>query len=216
MAKKLPYIVGVGGGSGSGKTHLLKQIAKRFPSEVLSIISQDNYYKSEADCESLRDESGNINYDHPDSVDLDRLVADLKSLREGKSIQVQEYIFEALDRQAKTLIFQPTPLILVEGIFTLLHPPLTRLFALKIFLDAHEEIRLERRLKRDLKERGYDLGQIREMYEKYVSPMYQQYVEPLKFESDLIIPNNKDMAKAIEVISHHLERAVGKNYYLYE
>ena len=216
MIKELPYIVGIGGGSGSGKTHLLNQLAGRFPAEALSIISQDNYYKPESDCEPLRDETGNINYDHPDSVDLDRLVADLKDLQAGKTIQVHEYLFEAKDRKAQTLTYNPTPLILVEGIFTLCHPPLIRLFSLTIFLDAHEEVRLERRINRDLRERGYDRAQILEMYEKFVAPMYQQFVEPLKFESDIIIPNNEDMSKAIEVITHHLEKAVGKNYYLYK
>ncbi|MEM6630622.1 MAG: uridine kinase [Bacteroidota bacterium] len=215
MTAKSPYIVGIGGGSGSGKTYLLNQLAQRFSPDLLSIISQDNYYKSESDCEFLRDEEGVINYDHPDSVDLDRLVEDIVKLQAGVSIQVKEYIFHASNKEAQTLTFHPTPLILVEGIFTLCHPPLTNLFSLTLFLDAMEEVRLERRLTRDLRERGYDRTQIMEMYEKYVSPMYQQFVEPMKLESDLIIPNNKDMGKAVEVITHHLEKAVGKNYYLY-
>ena len=209
MEDKSPYIVGICGPSGAGKTFLLQQIAQRFLPEQISIISQDLYYRDDA--ELVKDSDGMINYDHPDAMDLERLVGDIQHLIKGHIIEVEQYFYTPSSALPSKIQFIPAPLILVEGIFTLYHPPLYDLLSLKIFVEAPEQVRLERRIRRDQEERGYSRSEILKTYEKYVAPMYKQFVEPYKGKSDLIIPNHSDISKAVEVITQHLENAVQKN-----
>jgi len=198
-----PYVIGICGGSASGKTFLLRQLMGAFPTDELTLISQDNYYRSRADLP--KDAEGLINFDHPSAVDLDKLVEDVGTLQKGQAVELQEYTFNNPNQMPKTIVMKPAALMIVEGLFVLQHEALAQQLNLKIFVDAEEHIRLSRRLKRDIAERGYDMQSVLRDYERFVAPMYKQHILPSKAKADLIIPNNKHMYKAVQVILNHLK-----------
>lgn len=200
---KKPYIIGICGGSGSGKTYLLKRLMEMLPKEKLTFISQDNYYKKQE--EQVRNEEGLVNYDHPDSLNLHHLEADIQELIAGKTVSVEEYTFNVKVEKPNFLIYRPNPIIIIEGLFIYHRSKVRDLIDFKVFVEAEEHIKISRRLKRDLVERAYSFDETLRDYQKFVAPMYRKFVEPQRFESDLIVPNNVHMEKAIEVIGHHLE-----------
>ena len=173
------------------------------PSAQLTHISQDNYYRQYA--AQQKDPDGLVNFDHPDAVDLDYLLADVRRILAGEAVSVQEYTFNNPDRVPATIFMEPRPLIILEGLFIFYHQPLAALIDLKVFVEADEHIKLARRIRRDGQERGYGLESVLRDYERFVAPMYHRYVAPTKWDSDLIIPNNKHMYKAIQVLIHHLK-----------
>ena len=179
------------------------QILEHFKAESLTMISQDNYYIERAKLPC--NEDGEINFDHPGAVDLDRLCADLAKLTRGETVTIQEYTFNNPTIVPKQITYLPARIVVVEGLFVLTHPGISDLLQLKVFVDADEHIRLSRRIRRDFEERGYTLDQVLDYYEKFVVPMYRQYIEPCKFDCDIIIPNNRHMQRAIEVLIHHLD-----------
>lgn len=198
-----PYFVGISGGSGSGKTTLLRSLVKKFGEENLTLISQDNYYIS---IESIpRDLSGEVNFDHPDALDLSALALDLGKLRGGDSFSLQEYTFNNPAIVPKTLTFHPAPIVVIEGLFVFNHPVVKSLLDLKIFVDTSEHLRLSRRIRRDAAERGYGLEEVLGYYERFVVPMYRQHIEPFRQECDLVIPNDRHMEQATMVLLDHLE-----------
>lgn len=202
MVENKPYLVGVSGGSASGKTYLLNQLMKRIPEQLITLISQDNYYK---DLEFQdRKPDGTVNFDHPDAIDLNKFVQDLQILIGGQSVTIREYTFNNPDLLPKMLTYVPSRIILVEGLFIFHKPELLNLLNLKIFVDAEEHIKLSRRIIRDYSERGYQLEEILKQYEQDVIPMYNKFVRPYKESCDVIIPNNYHMDKAIEVLLDHL------------
>lgn len=201
-----PYLVGVSGGSASGKTYLLRQLLQKTIPGQITLISQDNYYK---DLENqTRQPDGSINFDHPDAIDLNRFVADLESLVKGEAIQIREYTFNNPNRTPKILTYNPAPILLVEGLFIFHKPELAGMLDLKVFVDALEHIKLSRRILRDHSERGYGLEDILKQYRQDVIPMYNRFVLPHKDNCDMIIPNNHHMDKAIEVLLDHLHQQV--------
>lgn len=197
-----PYIIGICGGSASGKTFLLNQLLNQFTEDQVTLVSQDNYYRPLED--QHRDEEGLVNFDHPDSVDLDKLHTDLKALMEGKTLHIKEYTFNNPKVHARTLELRPNPIILVEGLFVYYRQDLAQLIDLKVFVEADEHVKLTRRLRRDHTERGYTIESILRDYDKFVAPMYHRYVAPSKQIADLIVLNNRRMYKAIQVLVHHL------------
>ncbi|RMG56796.1 MAG: uridine kinase [Bacteroidetes bacterium] len=197
-----PYIIGICGGSASGKTFLLRQLLSQLPTEAITLISQDNYYKPLED--QIRDEEGLVNFDHPDSVDLEALFEDIKALMRGKVLERQEYTFNNPKIKPHTFTLRPSTLLIVEGLFVFHRTDLAKIMDLKIFVDADEHVRLSRRLRRDHTERGYSYESILRDYEKFVAPMYHRYVAPTRQRCDFIIPNNKHMYKAIQVLVNHL------------
>jgi len=202
MNRTHPYLVGVSGGSASGKTYLLRQLMKKIPPESITLISQDNYYR---DIQSQKKKAdGTINFDHPDSIDMDQFVSDLHKLRNGETLILKEYTFNNPKILPKDITYLPAPIILVEGLFIFYKTELFNTLDLKVFVDAEEHIKLSRRIIRDYSERGYSLEEILRQYEQDVIPMYNQYVRPYKETCDLIIPNNLHMDKAIEVMYDHL------------
>lgn len=203
----MSYIIGICGGSASGKTYLLERILARFPKEKCTLISQDNYYKIRE--EQRVDEDGLVNYDHPDSLNLDKFVADIKELISGKTIKVQEYTFNNPNTAPKIFTYHPTSIIILEGLFVFHRPELNSLMNLKLFVDADEHIRFSRRLKRDVQERNYSFDETIRDYNKFVAPMYAQFVAPTQKQCDFIIPNNHNMDIAIEVIISYLNTIVG-------
>lgn len=203
----MSYIIGICGGSASGKTYLLERILSRFPKEKCTLISQDNYYKNRE--AQIKDEEGLVNYDHPDSLDLDKFVADIKSLMAGKTLHVQEYTFNNPDKVPQIFTYHPTPIIILEGLFVFHKPELNRLMNLKLFVDADEHVRFSRRLRRDVQERNYSFDETIRDYNKFVAPMYAKFVAPTQKECDFIIPNNHNMDTAIEVIISYLNTILG-------
>lgn len=203
MTRPRPYIVGISGGSASGKTFLLNQLLAQFSAGQLTLISLDNYYKPLE--EQRRDEDGLINFDHPDSLDLGRLEKDVQRLTQNKKVILQEYTFNQPDVVPRTLVFEPAPLLVIEGLFVFNRESLARMIDLKVFVDADEHIRLSRRLHRDIRERGASIEEILRDYVRFVAPMYRVFIEPYKADCDLIIPNNQHMYRAVNVLVNHLK-----------
>ncbi|MEM7658842.1 MAG: uridine kinase [Bacteroidota bacterium] len=202
MTPPTPYIVGICGGSASGKSYLLQRLLEQLPEESVTLISLDNYYKPLE--EQVRDEAGLVNFDHPDSLYLDRLTADVKRIMAGETVIQKEYTFNNPFTHAKDIVLKPAPLIILEGLFVFHPQALQPLLHLKVFVEAHEHIKLARRLRRDNAERGYTIESILTDYAKYVAPMYHQFVAPTKETCDLIVPNHDHMEGALTVLKHHL------------
>jgi uridine kinase len=203
------YIIGICGGSASGKTYLLNQLIDHLPPDKVTLISQDNYYKNKE--EQQKTEDGLINFDHPESVNLARLEVDILRLLEGKEVTIQEYTFNNPNRKARTICYRPTEILILEGLFIFHRPSLNKLIDLKVFIDADEHVKLARRLRRDLTERGYSFEDTLRDYEKFVAPMFYQYIAPQKSISDLVIPNNRHMNNAIGVLTDHLKARLSTN-----
>ena len=202
VMKQKAYIVGICGGSASGKTYLLHALLKNFQESECALISQDNYYKPK----HLQDtnEDGLINFDHPNSLNMDKLMEDVQQLLEGKTIHVTEYTFNKENVVPQVFTYSPTPIIILEGILIYHKKALADMMDLKVFVDADEHVRLTRRLVRDVQERDYSYEDTLRDYNKFVAPMYAQFVEPTKKICDIIIPNNHHMDVATEVIINHI------------
>lgn len=201
-----PLIIGVTGGSGSGKTHFLKELLKNFNENEVCLISQDNYYKKK-ELQPL-DKNGVENFDLPESIDEESLFQDIISIKNGKEVQFAEYTFNNPDSNPKTIIIKPAPVIIVEGILIFYWQRIRLIFDLSVFIDAKDHIKVKRRIMRDAKERGYDLEDVLYRYEHHVTPVYEKYILPLKAEMDLIIPNNKDFQKGMEVLTAYFRNHI--------
>lgn len=208
MKKLKPYFVGISGGSGSGKTTLLRRLVKHFGTDKLTLISQDNYYISRDDLPRALD--GEINFDHPSALDLDAMAADLHTLMQGKQFELQEYTFNNPAIQPKTLVFKPSAIVVIEGLFVFNHPQVNEMLDLKVFVETSEHLRLSRRIKRDARERGYSLDEVLSYYERFVVPMYKEFIEPFRTECDIVIPNDRHMDIATKVLIHHLDAEIGE------
>lgn len=191
-------IIGIAGGTGSGKTTVVHQIMNELPQTEVGIISQDSYYKETHHLNY--DERALINFDHPRAIDFDLLVTQLKDLKEGKIIHQPVYSFLKHNRTDDTVITHPRKVMIVEGILILSNPELRDLFDVKIFVHADSDERLIRRLKRDIAERGRDMDEVLNRYQTTLKPMHQQFIEPTKAFADIIIPNDKYNTVAIDVI----------------
>lgn len=204
-----PFIVGITGGSASGKTLFLEKLLHFFEPDQICVISQDNYYRPR----HLQpiDEKGIHNFDSPESIDFQKYTDDIRKLQKGETISREEYTFNNPNKAPRVLTFTPAPVILVEGIFVLYHPELAGLLDLKIFIDAKDYIKVKRRILRDKIERGYDLDDVLYRYEKHVMPTYEKYIEPIKHDADLIVPNNKSFNKALDILKSYLMEKIACN-----
>lgn len=194
-----PYIIGITGGSGSGKTRFLNSLLSEFTKNEVCLISQDNYYK-DRDKQPV-DDKGIKNFDLPESIDFEEYKNDIISLREGKSISRKEYTYNNPDAESKQITLNPAPIIVVEGIFVLHCKEIADLLNLKVYIDAKDHIKLKRRIIRDDEERGYDLSDVLYRYEHHVMPTYERYIKPHKSEADVIVPNHTNFDEAIKVLS---------------
>lgn len=183
-----PIIIGIAGGTASGKSTLASEIKKEFGENVV-IIPHDCYYKSLSNITLAQREQRN--YDCPEAYETDLLIKDIKSLISGKSIQRPIYSYTERLRQEETVLIQPAPIIIIEGILVLENEELFNLMDIKIFVDTDADIRLTRLLDRDIKERGLNLDYIISKYKDTLKPMHEKYVEPCKKKADIIIPANK-------------------------
>lgn len=201
-----PYIIGITGGSGSGKTLFLNSLLDHFTDGEVCLISQDNYYKPRD--EQPVDEKGIKNFDLPLSIDFEAYKRDIISLKAGNSVIQQEYTFNNPEAENRQIELKPARVIVVEGLFVLFFKEIADLLDLKVFIEAKDYIKLKRRIIRDDKERGYDLDDVLYRYEHHVMPTYDQYIKPYKSDADLIIPNHKDFSEALEVLTSFVRSKV--------
>lgn len=191
-------IIGIAGGTGSGKTTVVDQIIDQFPDGEVCVISQDSYYKDTSHLSY--DQRVAINFDHPQAIDFDLLYKHLKELKKGNTCEQPVYSFIEHDRTSETITTHPKKVIIVEGILILTHPEIRELFDIKIFVHADSDERLIRRLKRDITERGRDLEEVLMRYQTTLKPMHQQFIEPTKEFADIIIPTNRYNTVAVDLI----------------
>ncbi|RYY37119.1 MAG: uridine kinase [Sphingobacteriaceae bacterium] len=206
-----PYIIGIAGGSGSGKTFFLRCFLEHFSAEEVSLVSQDDYYFPVAH-NMTAEENRLYNFDLPATIDHDSFERDIEELLNYRSINKQEYTFNNPDAVPKTLEIKPAPIIIVEGLFILHFRKIADLLDLKVFIDADEEIALQRRLKRDLIERGYSNEDVLYKWVNHVVPAYKEYLLPYKSECHKVITNNSHVAADIicvtEAIAKELRNSV--------
>jgi uridine kinase len=198
-----PYTIGITGGSGSGKTYFIKQLASHFRDGELCLISQDNYYKPKE--HQIIDEAGVENFDLPEAIDVDAFLQDIRKVKSGEKVSRQEYTFNNPAAIDALVHYHPAPLILVEGLFIFGFPEIEKELDLKIYIEAKDHIKLTRRIIRDNVERGYDLNDVLYRYEKHVMPVYESFIQPLKATADFIIPNNNNFETALGVIVESLK-----------
>ena len=204
-----PIIVNIAGGTASGKTTVVYEISKYVNESDISVICMDNYYKERNDI-SLEDRK-KINYDHPNSFDLDLLYNDLKNLSEGKSIDCPVYDFTVHNRCAnQTIHIEPTKVIILEGILSLYDENIRSVSDIKIFVESDPDIRFIRRLKRDIKERGRSMENVIEQYLTTVKPMHDSFIAPTKRYADIIIPNDINHDVATQVLVAKIKEIITK------
>jgi len=193
-----PFVIGVAGGSGSGKTTVVSQIVKSLGDDQVSLIEHDKYYRDRGD---LRlEERAALNYDHPDSLETDLLVQHVKALRAGSAVEVPLYDFARHAREEGTTTVLPRRAIIVEGILIFADPDLRKLLDVKVFVDADDDTRFIRRLQRDLSERGRTVSSVIDQYLGTVKPMHLEFVEPSKRYADVIIPLGGHNTVAIDML----------------
>ena len=193
------FTIGITGGSGSGKTFFLKELARNFDSNELCLVSQDHYYKPTHTQET--DDQGITNFDLPSSIDDKLFTEHIRQLKSGLVVEKEEYTFNNPNAKPGLLTFKPAPILVAEGLFILHYPDLEAELDLSIFIEAKDYIKLSRRIRRDNDERGYDLQDVLYRYQHHVMPVYEQLIGPLKDKADIIIPNNTHFKRALEVLT---------------
>ncbi len=202
-------VIGIAGGTGSGKTTVVNQIIQELPPDEVCVISQDSYYKDTSHLPF--DDRTKINFDHPKAIDFDLLVSHLKELKKGNSIEQPIYSFVEHNRIDKTVTTYPKKVIIVEGILILTHNDIRDLFDIKLYVHADSDERLIRRLRRDMAERGRDLDEVLNRYQNTLKPMHQQFIEPTKEFADIIIPNNRYNTVAVDLIRKIINQRLIEN-----
>jgi uridine kinase len=191
-------IIGITGGTGSGKTTVVNQIVKHLPDNEVCVISQDSYYKATDNLSY--EERTKINFDHPRAIDFDLIVKHLKELKLFKTIEQPVYSFVTHNRTENTVKTHPKKVIIVEGILIFNNEELRNLFDIKIFVHADTDERLIRRVRRDIAERGRNIDEVLNRYQDTLKPMHQQFIEPTKNFADIIIPNDRHNTVAIDIV----------------
>lgn len=194
-----PYTIGITGGSGSGKTFFINRLAGRFNDDEICLISQDHYYHPREN--QKVDDQGVKNFDLPESIDYLQFQQDIQKLKRGEVLQKEEYVFNNPNAIPKTLIFKPAPIIIIEGLFVQYFPEIDEELDLKVFIEAKDHVKLTRRIRRDNEERGYDLDDVLYRYQNHVMPVYESLIDPLKHRADMIIPNNSQFNRALDLLT---------------
>ena len=193
-----PVVIGIAGGSGSGKTTVLNRIVDAFGPKRIAVLDHDSYYH---DLSHLPfEERAAFNFDHPNALDTDLMRRHLDLLLEGQAISKPIYNFKTHSREKETTIVQPRPVIIIEGLLVLAEPQLVEIMDIKIYVDAPDDVRLMRRIRRDMQERGRSVEAVLDQYEKTVRPMHLEFVEPSKRIADIIIPRGGHNRVAIEMV----------------
>lgn len=199
MSRKKPIIIGVSGGSGSGKTSVSRAIFNNFPNHSIMMLEHDSYYKDQSHLSF--EERLKTNYDHPFAFDTDLLIEHLEKLLNYETIEKPVYDYVAHTRSTETVIQEPKEVIILEGILILEDKRLRDLMDIKIYVDTDDDIRIIRRIKRDMVERGRTLDSIIDQYLSVVKPMYHQFIEPTKRYADVIVPEGGENRVAIDLIN---------------
>jgi uridine kinase len=208
---QVPYIIGITGGSASGKTLFLKKLFEHFGPTEICLISQDNYYRPLA--EQQKDHNGVVNFDIPEAIDAARFAADLHALKAGQTITYNEYTFNnTINPIHRKVELKPCPIIVVEGIFAFFYAEIMSQIKLKIFIDAKNKVKLSRRINRDQTERGLDMDIIMYQWKNHVTPTYKKYIKPHKKNADIIIPNNADFQKGLELLCVYLRHILNQHH----
>ena len=202
MDKKF-LVIGIAGGTGSGKTTLMKNIINRF-GDVMTVLSHDNYYRRHD--ELTYEERCKINYDEPAALETDLMAYHLDLLRKGESIQCPVYDFSQHNRSDETITVEPKSVIIVEGILIFENEPLRNLMDIKIFVDTDADVRLFRRIKRDVNKRGRTQESVLTQYQETVKPMHEKYVEPSKRYADIVVPEGGKNLVALDMIMGRIAR----------
>jgi len=202
-----PLVVGIAGGTASGKTTVAKKILKALSDHAVAFIDQDAYYKEMADLSP--EERREVNFDHPDAFDTDLMVRHISDLKAGRAIEKPIYDFVAYARRTETKLIQPADVVIIEGILVLHLAPVRELCGMKIFVDAEDDVRIIRRLIRDIKDRGRDFDRVVEQYFRSVRPMHMGFVEPSKRHADIIVPQGGDNEVAIQMLVDAIRARLG-------
>ncbi|KAF5058933.1 Uridine kinase [anaerobic digester metagenome] len=196
-------IIGIAGGSGCGKSTVVKQIIKKLPKDSVSILPQDSYYKDNGHLSP--EERAKINFDHPSSIEFNLLIRHVDLLREGQTIGMPIYSYLTCARAKETIPVEPREVVIVEGILIMSNPRLRDRMDIKVFVDADADDRLMRIIRRDIEERGRSFSQVLDHYERFVKPMHLQFIEPTKRYADIIVPQGGANHVAIDILTSRIK-----------
>lgn len=201
-------VIGIAGGTGSGKTTVVRKIAELFPMGDVSIIPQDSYYKDSSHIPV--EERQNINFDHPNAFDFELLIQQVRQLKQGQAIEQPIYSYLTCTRAKETIHIKPQSVIIIEGILIYTNPDLCKEIDIKVFVDADPDDRLIRVIARDIAERGRTVDKVIARYEQVLKPMHLQFIEPTKRYADIIIPQGGHNEVAINILKTTIEKALQK------
>lgn len=199
----MSYIVGITGGTASGKTTVMDLLHRALPAGLATFVSLDNYYKPQHE-QTEPSPRGGINFDHPNAFRLQEFTTHLEALLAGHVVEIKEYTFNNPAAEARMLTLRPAPILILEGIMVFHQPEVKQRLDLQVFVEAADHVRLARRIRRDIGERNIPLEEILDQYLLDAVPMYRQYIEPHRDECHLILPSNERLPQAVQVLVHHL------------
>jgi uridine kinase len=205
----MTYLVGIAGGSASGKTSILNDLKASFEPDQISVVSQDNYYL-ERHLQAL-DYRGEVNFDLPTAIDREAFYRDVKTLISGRSVFRKEYTFNNPSANPGVIEVHPAPILVVEGLFVFYYSELQEMLDLQVYIDARDDVKLERRLQRDARDRGYSETDVRYRWENHVVPCYKNYLRPYRDHCDIIIANNGSYQKGLGVLGNHLRAVIERS-----
>ena len=201
------YIIGIAGGSGSGKTSVVKKVIQALSSDKVSVLSQDSYYWDNGHLS--QEEREQINFDHPSSIEFSLLVEHIKKLQRGETIQMPIYSYVTCSRSKESIPVEPGEVLIIEGILIFTCPELCDLLDLKVFVDTGADDRIIRIIQRDVNERGRGLDKSIRHYETYVKPMHEMFIEPTKRLADIIIPIGGHNEKGVDILTSKIRQTLG-------
>ena len=199
-------IIGIAGGTGSGKTTVVRKIVESLPAGEVVLLPQDSYYKDSSHVPAEKRQS--INFDHPDAFDWPLLSAQVAALRRGESIEQPVYDYLTCSRQPRTIHIEPREVVIIEGIMALFDPALRAMMDLKVFVDTDPDERLIRVIQRDMLERGRTAEAVMERYVRVLKPMHEQFIEPCKRYADLIVPEGGSNQVAIDILTMYVRKHI--------
>jgi len=203
------FVIGIAGGTGSGKTTVVNKIMERIPEDMVALVPQDAYYKDSSHLPL--EERQKINFDHPDSLEFDLLVDHIRQLKQGKAVEQPIYSYLTCTRAKETIPVRPRQVIIIEGILIYTHMPLVNEIDIKVFVDADSDDRLGRVIQRDMMERGRDVKKVLERYGKTVKPMHLQFIEPSKRYADIIVPQGGMNEVAISILLNTIQHKLNSS-----